>query len=196
MSQQDRSKWNKRYLEDSYRKGNPVTLLKNWITEIPAGKTLDLACGAGRNAIYLAQAGFEVDAIDISHEGLKKARQAAINQSININWIEHDLDQDYDFALDYQLIVVLWYVNLPLISRLCDCLAAGGYILCEEHLVTEQEVAGPGNASFRVMPGQLREAVSSLGIISYQESIETGDDGKKNCQRSSGGQKLKPAFNY
>ena len=93
MSNLDREKWNQRYVEDSYRKNNPVTLLQDWLPDIPRGKALDVACGAGRNTICLAQAGYRVDAIDISPEGLKKARQKAAEQGLEVNWIEHDLDQ-------------------------------------------------------------------------------------------------------
>ncbi len=178
MSQQDRNKWNLRYAEDSYRKANPVTLLENWIADIPVGKALDVACGAGRNAIFLAQAGFDVDAIDISREGLKKAKNNAEGRGLDINWIEHDFDQVYEFDIDYDVIVVLWYVNLPLIARLSGCLAPGGYLLCEEHLMTDVEVAGPTSSRFRVVSGQLRDAASALSVVMYQESIETNDEGE------------------
>lgn len=179
MSQQDREKWNQRYAEDSYQKGNPVTLLENWINKIPVGKALDIACGAGRNAIFMAQAGFDVDAMDISSEGLAKARDKAENESLKIHWIEHDFDQAYNFETDYDLIVVLWYVNLRLIRQLCDCLAPGGYLLCEEHLQTEEEVIGPSNARFRVAPGELRNTVSKLDILMYEESIATNESGER-----------------
>lgn len=173
MSQLDREKWNRRYAEDSYRKTNPVTLLEEWLPKLPVGRALDVACGAGRNALYLAGAGFTVDAIDISHDGLKLAQQQAESQSLSINWIEHDLDENYTFEMNYDLIVIMWYVNQALIARLCDCLASGGYLLCQEHLVTDQESIGPGNANFRVSPGALRSAVSELNIMFYQESVET-----------------------
>jgi len=178
MSQQDRDKWNQRYAEDSQRKGNPVTLLEDWLPELRLGKALDVACGAGRNSLFLAHAGFDVDAIDISHEGIKRASQTAEAQGFDINWIEHDLDQPFAFDDDYDLIVVMWYVNLPLITQLCQCLAPGGFILCEEHLVTEEAVIGPGNPNFRVLPGALREAVSGLEVLHYQESIESNAEGE------------------
>lgn len=179
MSQLDRDKWNQRYAEDSYRKTNPVTLLENWISEFPVGRALDVACGAGRNALFMAQAGFSVDAIDISQEGLKLAKQQAEDQGLDINWIEHDLDEAYSFDRNYDLIVVMWYVDLPLITRLRDCIAPGGYLLCEEHLVCDQETAGPKNDNFRVKPGALRSAVSGLEILSYEETIETDSEGEQ-----------------
>ena len=123
MSEQDREKWNQRYAEDSYHKNNPVTLVEDWLQRLPVGKALDVACGPGRNAILLAQTGYQVDAIDISLEGLNQARQKAEDQGLSINWIEHDLDEPYQFDNDYDLIIVLWYVNLTLITRLCGCLA-------------------------------------------------------------------------
>ncbi len=177
MSKQDRDKWNQRYAEDSYRKTNPVTLVSDWLPKIPVGRALDVACGAGRNAILLAQTGFEVDAIDISREGLYRVRQAAEEQGLSINWIEHDLDEPYPFEPIYDLIVVMWYVDLGLVSRLCECLKPGAYLVCQEHLVTEQKVIGPTGTNFRVAPGMLREAVSGLDVLLYEESIETIPEG-------------------
>jgi SAM-dependent methyltransferase len=177
MSEQDRNKWNQRYAEDSYRKNNPVTLLESWLPKLPIGRALDLACGAGRNALVLAQTGFQVDAIDISLEGLKQARQKAEARGLEINWIEQDLDQVYPFDNAYDLIIVMWYVDLALITRLCDCLAPGGYLLSEEHLITDAEVIGPTNPDYRVATGELREAVSGLEILLFEESIEVIPEG-------------------
>ena len=179
MGQDDRDKWNKRYAEDSDRKVIPATLLENWIEYVPRGKALDIACGSGCNALFMARAGFDVDAVDISSEGLKKASASAQEQGLHINWIEHDLEQPCSFATDYQLIVIMWYVNLPLISRLCDCLTPGGYLICEEHLLTGIDVAGPRNPEFRVAPGQLRKVVSTLNVLLDEESIEANDDGEE-----------------
>lgn len=177
MSMEDRDKWNQRYADNSYRKTNPVSLLSDWLPRLRVGRALDVACGAGRNAMFLAEAGFEVDAIDISTEGLQQLAQKAAAANLDIRCIEHDLDQPYAFAQDYDLIVVLWYVNLPLITQLCDCLAPGGYLLCEEHLRCDEDVIGPGNPAFRVAPGALRQAVAALELSLYEESVEPIDEG-------------------
>ena len=177
MSELDRNKWNQRYAEDSYHKNNPVTLVEDWLPKIPVGRALDVACGAGRNAFFLAQAGYRVDAIDISPVGLNLARQKAESQGLSINWIEQDLDQVYQFDTDYDLILVMWFVNLELITRLCDCLAPGGYLLAEDHLITDQVVIGPANPNFRVAPGELHEAVSGLEVLLYEESVEAIPEG-------------------
>ncbi len=179
MSDEDRDKWNLRYAEDSYEKRNPVQLLEDWLPKMTPGRALDVACGAGRNALRLAQAGFRVDAIDISAEGLRQARAQAAAAGLDINWIEHDLDEPFSFAGDYDLILVLWYVDLDLITRLCEHLAPGGYLLCEEHLVASVDVIGPGSARFRVEPGALRAAVAPLDVLLYEESVEVVDEGDR-----------------
>lgn len=178
MSQQDREKWNKRYAENSYHKNNPVTLVEEWLPKLSVGKALDVACGAGRISLLLAQAGFYVDAIDISHNGLSQARQQAEERGLDIKWIEHDLDEPYQFDVDYDVIIVMWYVDLALISRLCDCLAPGGYLICEEHLITDRPVTGPKNSNFRVATGKLRDAISALDILLYEESIKLNSEGE------------------
>ena len=71
----------------------------------------------------------------------------------------------------------MWYVNLALITRLRDCLAPGGYLLCEEHLITDQSVIGPTNSNYRVAPAALHEAVSGLEVLLYQESVEPIPEG-------------------
>jgi len=179
MSKQDRNKWNQRYLEDSYQQNNPVTFVEDWLPRLPVGRALDVACGAGRNAIFLAQAGYQVDAIDISCEGLNLAREKAETQGLNINWIEQDLDQPYPFDTDYDLIIVMWYVNLGLITKLCNCLSPGAYLLCEEHLTTDLEVIGPSSVNYRVTPGELREAVSGVDVLLYEESIKMNAEGQQ-----------------
>ena len=178
MSKEDRDKWDRRYTEDSFRKGNPVTLLQDWLPRLPVGKALDVACGAGRNAIELARAGFQVDAIDISPVGLELARREAASLGLDVNWIEHDLDQPYAFDKDYQLIVVLWYVNLPLIASLGDHLEPGGHLICEEHLVAAGELAGPENPRFRVAPGALLEAAAGLEVLLYEETESSNTEGE------------------
>ncbi len=179
MSETDRVKWQQRYAEDTYRKSNPVTLLLDWLPRIEPGRALDVACGAGRNAIAAAEAGFRVDAIDISANGLALARRDAEARGCEINWIEHDLDEPYEFARDYGLIIVLWFVNLSLVEQLCQCLAPGGYLICEEHLRTDADVIGPQNPDFRVAPGDLRASAASLEILHYAEAVAPTEEGER-----------------
>jgi tellurite methyltransferase len=185
MSEQDRNKWDRRYAEDSQRKRiHPGELISQWVDKLPVGRALDVACGLGQKSIYLAQAGFQVDAIDVSAIGLDQAKQAAEAEGLAINWIQHDLDLPYEFGSNYDVIIVMWYVDLSLIRRLCDQLAPGGYLLCEEHLACDlasseligSTLIGPGNPDFRVAPNALREAVSDFDVCYYDEYVGVSDD--------------------
>ncbi len=179
MSDQDRRKWDLRYRDDSRGRLDPADLLQQWLPRLPRGRALDVACGAGRNALLLAQSGYRVDAIDISAEGLRRARERALELGVAVNWIEHDLDSKYDFARDYDLIVIMWYVNLPLIERLADCLAPGGCLLCQEHLHSDETVIGPGDPRFRLAPGELRARLAGLEILHDLETVESTPEGER-----------------
>ena len=75
MSTADRNKWDQRYREGAYASRDyPSEFLKQQLLHLKPGKALDLACGAGRNSIFLAQNGFFVDAVDVSSVGLERAR--------------------------------------------------------------------------------------------------------------------------
>jgi SAM-dependent methyltransferase len=179
MSGKDRAKWNQRYRDGAYaQRTRPSALLQSWIGRIPPGRALDVACGAGRNALYLAAQGFEVDAVDIAGEGLNRARAGAQQSGLHVNWLERDLDEPLPLEYLYQLILVVRYVNLPLVHRLRASLAPGGCLMCEQHLVSDADVIGPANPSFRVKPGDLRVAAGDLRIHHLEEALVEDPDGR------------------
>jgi tellurite methyltransferase len=179
MSEADREKWNERYRDGAYAERTlPSAFLASWIERIPLGHALDVACGAGRNALYLAAQGFEVDAVDISGEALERARDTAKGLGLNVNWLQHDLDKPLTLHGSYQLILIFRYVNLPLVRRLTASLAPGGYLVCEQHLVTEADVIGPTNPSYRVKSGDLLRVVQPLQLHHIEEALVPDPDGR------------------
>lgn len=177
MTQADRVKWDERYLSGAYGdRTHPSAVLEQWIGRIPPGRALDLACGAGRNALYLAAHGFTVDAVDISGEALAIARASAQRTGLRVNWIEQDLDEPLALTADYALILVVRYMNLPLIRELTARLAPGGYLLCEQHLVTAADVVGPTDPAFRVKPGELEQLAQGLRVHFVEETLTHDPD--------------------
>lgn len=180
MAEADRDKWNERHRDGYAAHGQPSALLRQWIDRIPRGRALDLACGAGRNALFLAANGFEVDAVDISDVALDLGRRRARAAGLRVNWIEQDLDQPPPWPLaltDYTLLLVVRYVNLPLIRELSDRLLPGGVLVTEQHFVTDAEVGGPSDPMFRLQPGALREFAESLGFqLRFSEEAIVGED--------------------
>jgi SAM-dependent methyltransferase len=139
---------------------------------------LDIACGAGRNALWLAERGFAVDAVDISAAALTRAQEAAEDRGLRLNLLEHDLDEPLALSADYQLILVIRYVNLPLLQELVEQLTPGGWLICEQHLVSDVEVIGPTNPAYRVAPGALAAAAQDLDIQWVEEGVVTEPDGR------------------
>ena len=97
MSDEDRKKWDTRYQDVAYAaRRHPSVYLVECLSVIrpPVMQALDLACGAGRNALYLASQGYHVDAVDIASAALQRGRRAAQAASLShINWIDQDLDE-------------------------------------------------------------------------------------------------------
>ncbi len=179
MSQKDREKWNTRYREGSYHaRTHPSELLEKWLPDVPLGRALDVAAGAGRNSLYLAAAGFEVDAIDISAEALARLQRDAKDRGLSINTIERDLESDSLPKQSYALIVMVRYTNGDLIPRLLALLEDGGVFLCEEHLETDADVVGPTDPAFRVRPNELAELAAGLEILQYTEGLVEDPDGR------------------
>ena len=179
MSAVDRDKWNRRYAAGAYAgRTEASALLQAWVGAVQAGRALDVACGAGRNALYLAERGFEVDGVDISAAALSRARSSARQRGVRLNLIEHDLDTPLTLDAGYQLILVIRYVNLPLMAQLTDHLAPGGFLIGEQHLVSEAEVIGPENPAYRVAPGQLAAAARGLDVLYVNEGLVTEPDGR------------------
>lgn len=190
MSRTDRDKWNTRYREGAYAdRLSPsaflVESLPNMEIAADLPRAADIACGLGRNALYLARRGWEVDAIDVSDVALDKLAAAAKGEALAVNGIAADLEVDpaavgrHAGDRRYDLVLVIRYANMPLIGRLPGILAPGGYLLVEKHLATHVDVVGPRNSRFRAQPGELRDAAEGLEIIEYREGIIEDPDGRR-----------------
>lgn len=191
MSRRDRDKWNDRYRQGAYAlRTYPSALVAEHVPGIlgvqsarddaaPALRALDVACGAGRNALYLARLGYRVDALDISREALASGRRAAAAEHLDISWIEHDLDLGLPRGIaTYDLVLVMRYLDLSLVTAVAERLNPGGYLISEVHLVTDQPVIGPRDPNFRVRPGELRRAAPMLDVGDYWEGLAQDPDGR------------------
>jgi tellurite methyltransferase len=182
VSRAERDKWDERYRGGAYEdRAHPTALLAEWLPHLPRGRALDVACGAGRNALFLAANGYAVDALDISAVGLDRGREDAARRELEVNWLCADLEGTPDAVLPdgpYDLIVWVRYVNAALPPPLAARLAPGGHLLCEQHLATSAEVVGPKNGAFRLQPGELRDSASGLHVVHYREGLVVDPDGR------------------
>lgn len=178
----DRARWNARYAEGAYQTiTHPSAYLEANVGTLNRGRALDLACGAGRNALFLAAVGFEVDAVDISNVALERASASAAERGLQIRWIEADLTEPLTkITPPYDLITNIRYVDFDLVRQAITWLAPGGAILIEQHLAldTDEEIVGPRSAHFRVAPGALADTVAGLTILDSSEGLIEDPDGR------------------
>ncbi len=187
MSDADLEKWNKIYADsgDALPR-SPSQLLCQHIHLATLGRALDVACGSGRNALFMAAQGFVVDAIDISDVGLARARTQADAQNLPIAWYCQDLlVEDPRLPHDnYQLIILFRFVAPALLPRLIDHLAPGGLLVIEEHMhvpdeLMSENISGPSSARFRVAPGELSAALQHLELLNCHEGLVEEGNGSR-----------------
>ena len=128
----DRIKWNRKYRSRRVAlSAHPSDIVCNFYHLASShGCALDIAAGNGRNALFLAQKGFAVDALDISEVGLKMA--AGRTPKIRAACV--DLDE-YDLvARRYSLVLNIRYLNRRLFPQICEALTGGGVLIFETYL--------------------------------------------------------------
>ncbi len=177
MSEADRQKWDQKYAEGAYQARTwPSELLEAWLDKFPPGRALDIGCGTGRNALCIAAAGYQVDALDISSVALQRGRDSARERGLEINFQQIDLDNLELEPNQYQLITIIRYVNRQITQTIINALAPGGWLLFEHHLRTPIDVDGPRSPNFRLAPQEPLAMFSGLRVLHYSEAIKVERD--------------------
>jgi SAM-dependent methyltransferase len=134
----DSATWDERYGANELLWGaGPNRFLVEETSNLVPGRALDVACGEGRNAIWLAEQGWRVTGVDFSPVGLAKAAVLATERGAEVEWVEADLTT-WDPPAAYDLVVVL-YLQLPaglrrgVFRRLAPSVAPGGTLLVVAH---------------------------------------------------------------
>lgn len=147
----------------------------------PAGATrpglaADLAAGSGREAVFLALHGFEVEAWDRAPEALERAGALARRNGVAIRPEVADLEWG-DRALPaerYALIVVFRFLHRPLFPAIERALAPGGWLVYETYRLGQERFGRPKHRRFLLEPRELASAFPGLSIERYEEPEPPG----------------------
>jgi SAM-dependent methyltransferase len=170
----DQKRWDERYRRRGFVfPKRPHPFLKKNLRLLPKGRALDLAAGEGRNAIFLAEKGFEVDAVDISEVALKKARQWARAKGLRIRTFVADLDT---YSIDeegYDVIANFYFLRRRLIPKIKKGLKKGGKVIFETYLLEQRTigVAGPKNPRYFLKPNELLDWFRDFRVLVYREGV-------------------------
>ena len=156
----------------------------DWLVQhrklLPAGRALDLACGHGRNSIYLAQEGFHVEAWDRDAEGIDALRVRSSSLGLNnITTRLVDLERDPEIpAASFDLITVFYYLQRALIPQILRALKPGGIVVYETFLIDNHErFDHPRRREFCLGRNELLSLFSGLRTLAYHEGPTDPDRG-------------------
>jgi len=165
------AEWDERYLQGDHPK-EPSPLLRKAIENLKPGRALDLASGAGRHAILLAERGWQVTAVDSARAGIEILQQRAREAGVTVEARVADLEQS-EFHIEpgaYDLICVFYYLQRDLFSPIRAGLEPGGTVVAAIHLNDGKKDAKPANPAFLLEPGELKQLFADWEITYYRES--------------------------
>lgn len=178
----DPERWDKRYAQrELVWSATPNRTLVQEVADLVPGTALDLGAGEGRNAIWLAERGWRVTAVDFSAVGIDKARRLAAARGVSVAWLVADLAEWQAPPQAYDLVIVFFLqlpadTRRPVLRAAAAALAPGGTFLYVGHdrsnlgagyggpqdpavLATAPEVAADLDGLDIVKAGVLRRAV-------------------------------------
>ena len=183
-----REDWNARYAQKELLwTAEPNRLFAAEVGSLEPGRALDVACGEGRNAVWLAERGWRVTGVDFSDVALGKAAELAAARGVAVEWVLADV-------LDYELeprsfdLVAMLYLQLPAqeleraIGSATEAVAPGGVLIVLGHDTTNltDGYGGPKDASVLFTPEDVVAAVGDLAIERAEQVRRTVvlDDGE------------------
>lgn len=170
------AKWDARYRDAVVGESAPVRVLTDYAHLLPAhGKALDLACGLGANALFLAERGLTVEAWDIAPSAIEKLARYARERNLPIRATVRDVVDSPPPADGFDVIVVGRFLERRLAPALARALRPGGLLYYETFVQEAVAGGGPSNPAFRLAPNELLRLFDGLRIRVYREEGRIGD---------------------
>ena len=186
----DAQTWNQRYRDSELVwSAGPNRFVEELCRDLTPGRSIDLAAGEGRNAIWLAEQGWDSTALDYSDVAIDKARQIAAQRGVTITTEVADLTAYEPTPGGYDLVLVA-YLQLsdeqltPILQRAAAAVAPGGTFLlvCHDRENLEHGYGGPQQADVLTSPDQVVAALGEGFAIDRAEVAERAvqtDDGER-----------------
>jgi SAM-dependent methyltransferase len=188
--------WDERYSLGEHATVEPSALLVRAV-ELFAAQTgdvspgsrraLDIACGAGRHAVFLAAHGFVVTAVDASRVGVRLTRERARERGLWLDARVADLERG-EFQIDmdaYDLVCDFYYLQRDLFPQIRAAVRRGGLFVAAIHLADDDTEVKPMNPDFLLRPGELRAEFSDWEILHYDETAGHDSDAGQHTRRSA-----------
>jgi len=171
--------WNDRWRE---RADEPFTV-DPWLLAsehlLPdSGRALDLACGRGRHALFLAERGLSVTALDSSAVALAQLRSEATRRDLTIATRQVDLEVAPQLPIaGFDVVLLFFYLQRSLLPHLREAVRPGGLAILRTFSSAGPFPGGPENPDFVLRPGELLEIFADWEILRHEEGLEPSGKG-------------------
>jgi len=157
--------WDRRYADSGERlwSGHPNGALVDGVADLPPGTALDLGCGEGADAVWLAERGWSVTAVDISQVALDRGREAAASAGVSVEWRRADitagpLPDRYDLV-SVQYPAFRKDADGTVVRAVLDAVAPGGTLLFVHHDFDDDHHPGHWDPADYVQPDDVADAL-------------------------------------
>ncbi len=187
---EDRIRWNHRFSHPGFIPDwAPDVRLLGRLSELPKGRALELACGVGANALFLAKRGWEVTAVDLSDVAIERLRRAANAEGV-IKQVHLQLVDlgTWDFPVEaFEVVICTRFLDRSLCSKMAAALAPGGVLYYRTYTVAHLEKNPGFQPDYLLQPGELRTLFPDLLEMHYDEiEDESGATAILLAQKPSG----------
>ena len=156
---------------------SPNGFLESVVPGLAPGTALDLACGSGRDAVFLAGSGFAVTAIDHLLDAIvlgSDLSRRCLADPQRIDWQHQNLDKQFPEG-EFDLVTCFFYLNRPLLARAAELLKPGGSLLVETFTASHREAFGkPRSENYVLHPQELVQLLPTLRVVEYEEGWHGG----------------------
>lgn len=170
MAASDQSKWNEKYLQGSHTSAEPSVLITELAPMLPkAGRAIDVAGGAGRHALWLAQRGLDVTLADVSSVAIDIARTRAASAGVALRTQQLDLENEPFPTGPWDVIVDFHFLLRGLFPQMIAELAPGGMLIVVQPTMRNLERHPKPSAEYLLAEGELPTLVPGLHLVRFDE---------------------------
>ena len=169
-------KWDAIYAQLDVESSLPVSVLTENEFLLPkAGTALDLACGVGANALFLARHGMTVTGWDISIVAIDKLSAHATRQGLNINACQEKINVESFTGSSFDVIVVSRFLDRTLSDAIIEALKPEGLLFYQTFTREKMMQNPPNNPDYLLTENELLTLFSPLRVIFYRENALIGE---------------------
>jgi len=178
-----RETWNARYAErELIWSAEPNEFLVAETQELTPGRALDIGAGEGRNALWLAERGWQVTAVDFSDVAIAKGREGALHRGVEVEWVIADLQTYVPAERNFDLVIE-FYIHIPepwrpqIWRRAAGAVAEGGTLLIVGHDLSnlERGHGGPQDPAALFTPQDVVATIEGLDVLKAEQVVRHVD---------------------